>query len=390
MKTLLFSFVLIAWVTGCRTTGTDPDPVKNNSFLVSSTLKAQFTKQQLVSRLGAVNPAYALFLQYGIKVHTLTYKTQLPDGTTVTASGAILVPDSPNALPMVSQQHGTITDDASAPSNYTPGTEVYEAATVFASIGYILVCPDYIGYGVSKNLPHTYEHRQSLAQASLDMLRAAREFCKDNNVRWDERLYLTGYSEGGYATVSLLKLMEEKYPTEFNLRAATAGAGAYNKTGFMKQIVNEKTSSRSDYTRLYVWVLRTYNDLYKLARPMSYYFKEPYATEVQKGLAANINVSLNETFTDGFKKAVNEGTDQAFINAVKDNDVYDWKPKTPLRLFHGTDDDLVLYFNSQNAFDAMRARGATNVDLIPTKGGNHFTTVAAYVLGTYDMFSSTK
>ncbi len=384
---LLPVFVAFLFV-GCE--DNNPTPSPENKVLVGSTLKAQFTKAELSRRLGAINPAYALFLQFGVKVHVITYKTQLPDGTAVTASGAILVPDSPNPLPVVSQQHGTITDDAQAPSNYGPGSDAYEAATVFASTGYIMVCPDYIGYGASKSVPHTYEHRLGLAQASLDMLRAAKEFIANNNINWDKRVYLTGYSEGGYATMALFKLMEEKYPDEFNIRAVSAGAGAYNKTAFMKQIVNGNTSGEAEYNRLYVWVLRTYNDLYKLARPMSFYFKEPYATEAQKGLNANISVSLDKTFTDSFKKAVSEGSDADFTKAVADNDVFDWKPKAPLRLYHGDADQLVLFLNSKTAFDAMKARGATNVELIPIEKATHATGISGYVLGTFDMFSTVK
>lgn len=382
--------VFVAFVfAGCQGEDT-PTPAPENKVLVGSTLKAQFTKAELSSRLGAINPAYALFLQFGVKVHTITYKTQLPDGTAVTASGAILIPDSPNPLPVVSQQHGTITDDAQAPSNYGPGSDAYEASTVFASTGYIMVCPDYIGYGASKNVPHTYEHRQGLAQASLDMLRAAKEFLANTNVNWDKRVYLTGYSEGGYATMALFKLMEEKYPDEFNIRAVSAGAGAYNKTAFMKQIVNSTSGGLAEYNRLYVWVLRTYNELYKLNRPMSYFFKEPYATEAQKGVNASISVSLDKTFTDSFKKAISEGSDTDFAKAVADNDVFDWKPKAPLRLYHGDADQLVLFLNSKTAFDAMKARGATNVELIPLAGATHASGIGGYVLGTFDMFSTVK
>lgn len=388
-KTYLLSLLVFAFVFGCQP-GSDPTPDAPNQFLVESTVKGQFTKDQLAARLGAVNPLFAAFLKYGVKVHSLTYKTQMPDGTAVTASGAILVPDAPDALPMVSQQHGTILDDAQAPSNYGPGSDAYEAATVFASVGYIMVCPDYIGYGASKNIPHPYEHRQTLAQASLDMLRAAREFCEDNNIKWDKRVYLTGYSQGGFATMAMFKLMEEKYPTEFNLRGVSAGAGAYDKTAFMNYIIKERTSGLPEFNRLYVWVLQTYDRLYGLNRPMSYYFKEPYLAEVQKGPNANINVPFNATLTDSFRKAIIDRTDTAFLNAVKDNDVYDWKPSAPLRLYHGTADDLVFFFNSQNAFNAMKARGATSVTLVPLEGANHYSAAAGYVLGTFDFFSTVK
>ena len=76
-------------------------------------------------------------------------------------------------------QHGTILSDNDAPSYFGSGSEAYSFGSVFASQGYIIAAPDYIGYGASKELPHTYEHRNGLATASLDMLRAARDFLAD-------------------------------------------------------------------------------------------------------------------------------------------------------------------------------------------------------------------
>jgi dipeptidyl aminopeptidase/acylaminoacyl peptidase len=87
-------------------------------------------------------------------------------------------------------------------------------------------------------------------------------------------------------------------------------------------------------------------------------------------------------------KGIADGTDTGFLNAVKDNDVFDWKPKTPTRLYHGTADQLVFYFNSQNAVNAMKARGATNVELIPIPGKDHGTAIQDFLLGTYQFFSS--
>ena len=43
---------------------------------------------------------------------------------------------------------------------------------IFASSAMIVSMPDYLGYGVSSNLPHPYEHGKSLATASYDMLKA--------------------------------------------------------------------------------------------------------------------------------------------------------------------------------------------------------------------------
>ncbi|MEI7585094.1 lipase family protein [Runella sp.] len=382
--------VIAVFVSGCNKS-TDPTPAANQ-YLVSSALIGEFTKDQLSQRIIAGDPTLgqiAPFLQNGIKVYKLIYKTKTIDGKEIQASGALIYPVKTTASAMISIQHGTIRTDQEAPSYFGTNSEANIAGSLFASLGYIISYPDYIGYGASNSVPHPYEHRASLASASLDMIRASKEFVKEQKVSWDERLYIAGYSAGGFATMSLQKKIEEETGSEFNLKASSCGAGAYDKTAFMKYLISTKTGGAVSSNQLYLWTLLTYDRIYGLNRTLSTYFKEPYLTPIQSQKEnASINVSFNTIFTDAFVKGIADGTDTGFLNAVKDNDVFDWKPKTPTRLYHGTADQLVFYFNSQNAVNAMKARGATNVELIPIPGKDHGTAIQDFLLGTYQFFSS--
>lgn len=391
-KSRILLLVVTAYVVACKN-GDDPAP--SYQYLVEARQVARLTKDQVVAQVSGTTGLGAL-VQNGVTTYRITYKTKNTDGTVIQASGALVVPDVQSAVAMISYQHGTITSEASAPSNFSTSGMDGALVTVMGAIGYIIVAPDYIGYGASKSLPHTYEHRQGLSQASLDLLRAAKEYFS-NKSNWNSKLYLTGYSEGGYATMSLLKKMEEEAASEFDIRAVSCGAGAYNKTAFMKHLVNDEGTTDPSYNRLYVWVLMTYNRIYGLNKAPSYYFKEPYASQIPATVnsvadigALNINTSLSVTFTDTFKKALNDGTDTGFLNAVKDNDVYDWKPKATLRLYHGTADPLVPFYNSQSAYDAMTARGATNVKLFPLEGKTHSSGITDYATGTLTMILTEK
>ena len=391
--TLLFiGGTLLIAPTSCKPSSTE-DPVNptQTRTLVNSSLIGTFSKEQLGSRYSGASVLLRSLIQYGIKVYRLEYTTTNTDGKSIRASGALLVPDVSGSVPMMSMQHGTITSDNDAPSNFQSSSEAYSYGSLFAAQGYIISAPDYIGYGASKDLPHTYEHRNGLATASLDMLRAARDFLSDLKINWDKRLFIAGYSEGGYATMSLQKKLEEETNGEFNLVASSCGAGAYDKPAFMKQVINDKTASVDYINRLYVWVLLTYDRIYGLNRPMTYYFKEPYASQIaSNGYGTSINVSLNTTFTDSFKQAINDGSDKEFTAAVQDNDIHDWKPNTPTQLYHGNADEIVSFLNSQNAYDAMKKRGATNVQLIPVQGGTHASSIVSFILGTYNFFSDIK
>lgn len=388
---LLMGSMLLVAPTGCHTASiNDPTTPAPARTLVASSLISEVSAVQLRSRYTGVSALFQLFIRYGISVYRLEYTTTDSDGKKIKASGAVLIPaGAATALPMMSIQHGTIQSDSDAPSSYGPGSEAYTFGSLFASQGYIIAAPDYIGYGASKDLPHTYEHRNGLATASLDMLRATREFMSDKKVNWDKRLFIAGYSEGGYATMALQKKIEEETSTEFNLVASSCGAGAYDKPAFMREIINGPTGGIAYINRLYVWVLLTYDRIYGLNRPMTYYFKEPFASQVTaRGKDVDISVSLNTAFTDQFKKAINDGTDAGFLRAVQDNDIHDWKPRTPTRLYHGDADETVFYINSQNARDAMQKRGASNVELVTLKGANHATGIPGFITGTYSFFNS--
>lgn len=391
---VLTTLLILVWLVGCQKVTDDPTPASRN--LVSSSVLGEYSKEQVLSRVSGLIPnsgALSFLLTHPIKVYRIVYRTKNTDGTEVQASGALVVPnpsDKSLSFPLISEQHGTIFTDADAPSNNGPGSETYTIGSLLSSNGFIVALPDFIGYGVSKNLPHPYQHRASLASTSLDMIRATREFLQQENIKWNQKLMIAGYSLGGYATMALQKKIEEETGNEFNLVASSCGAGAYHSTAFMNYLLNQKTHGIAAYNGLYTMVLSTYNRVYGLNRPMSYYLKEPYAAAVTSNpFGANIPVSFNEAVNETFRKAVNENTDAQFIAAIKDNDIYDWKPRTPTRLYHGTIDQQVFYFNSTNAYDAMKKRGA-NVELfsIPNKG--HGEAIQDFLLGTFTFFSDKR
>jgi pimeloyl-ACP methyl ester carboxylesterase len=381
------SVALFLVVLGCKKTENEAQP---QPYLVSATLVKEYTKDELITALGQAGPQFALLVKNGVKQYKIVYNTTNTDGTTIKASGALIVPVGlTDAPPLLSYQHGTIFDDKDAPS-YLTATGEGQIATVLASFGYIVSAPDYIGFGASNNLPHTYEHREGLANAGLDLLRAVKETITNEKINWNNKLYVAGYSEGGYATMSLQKKLEETASTEFNLKAASCGAGAYNKTLSFKTLVSTKSSGVANHNASYIWVLLTYDRVYKLNRPLTTYFVEPYAAQIQSQKQnAVITGSFDGLLTATIKKSITDGTDTALQAAVTDNDIFDWKPKTPTRLYHGDKDTYVAYFNSTTAADAMKKRGA-DVELVTVAGGDHDTSISTFFLGTLAFFDSKK
>jgi pimeloyl-ACP methyl ester carboxylesterase len=389
-RQVLFVFTLLFVISACENDNKE-EPTPVFQYLVSSEQITVLSKETIAAQLMALNPLLGSFVKNGVEVHKITYKTKDLEGKEVIASGAVFLPQSTEDVSLISVQHGTITNLDHAPSKFHPQSEASMFGGLFSGLGYIISYPDYLGYGSTENIPHPYEHRASLASASLDMLRATKELVGiKSTIKWDKKLFLAGYSEGGFASMSLLKKIEEEAKNEFTLKGASCGAGAYDKTAFMNYIINEPTEGIVSNNKLYLWVLLSYNRIYGLNRPMTAYFKEPFATEIAKnGNNTEIDQSIHTIFADDFVKGIKEGTDTAFINAVKDNNVYDWKPTTTTLLVHGDADETVFYFNSVNAYNAMKQKGA-NVTLQTVPGGTHASTITAYLTQSYLFFENNK
>jgi hypothetical protein len=252
LKIFLFTIALTAITWSCEKTVTE---MVEPQVFVSSNLVNQLTKEQLIAALNASGGSQAAILvRSGVKQYKIVYKTKNADGSEIQASGALIVPTDINTpLGLLSYQHGTIFNDQQAPSYFAPAGES-SLVSLVASSGYLAISPDYIGYGSSNNVPHNYEHRATLARASLDMIRATKEFIAKEKLNWNNNLYIAGYSEGGFATMSLQKLIEEETGTEFNLKASSCGAGAYNKSLSFKTLVSTPSSGNPQHNASYIWV----------------------------------------------------------------------------------------------------------------------------------------
>lgn len=387
-----FALIITLFLTGCKKDIDDFHPF--DKYLVFSGKIGDFKKEQLDKRFNVKSGRgyLAAFDQYDISVYKIVYKTKYVNDSLVLASGCVIIPKNAPAASLLSMEHGDIlSNDALAPSNYsnvnTVANTAYYEGSAAASSGYITILPDYLGYGASKNLIHPPSHRSSLATSCVDMIRASKELLRDLHQPMTNKLYLAGYSEGGFANLSLQKYIEEQH-IPFNVRAASSGGAPSEISKIAQYVFNYPSDPGS--VKNYLAVILFYNAYYpQLRRPLNAYLQEPYATEIQtQGLEnVDINVSLNTILNSRFVAGINTGADVAFISALEDNDVYDWKPKAPLQLYHGTNDEVVPFFNSQDAYQAMTARRG-NVQFIPLPGLNHDEAIAPFIEGTFAFFKA--
>ncbi|MBW4050487.1 MAG: prolyl oligopeptidase family serine peptidase [Proteobacteria bacterium] len=157
----------------------------------------------------------------GVDFYYIKYWTIGPDNSPQLASGALMVPTGTSApctgpRPIVLYAHGTATQstyniaDISDTSN-PAYTESAMVAAVFAAQGYIVVAPNYLGYDISTLGYHPFLDGAANATDMMDALGAARTALLSTftpTTSDDGKLYVTGYSEGGYVAMATVKAMQ--------------------------------------------------------------------------------------------------------------------------------------------------------------------------------------
>lgn len=166
----------------------------------------------------------------------IDYVTVDPQGATVTASAGLLVPVGNAACtqsrPLLSFQHGTSDTDTFEGAN-AGGTLSQTLAKYFVSHGYVVVVPDYLGYGAAVGRYHPYVVAEAEAATVIDAVRAARNWIAGadgvaSGVTLGSQLFLSGTSEGGYITMATHRTMERDFPGEFRITADVPVSGPYD------------------------------------------------------------------------------------------------------------------------------------------------------------------
>ncbi len=203
---------------------------------VSIQIVASLNKEYIDSSLTNTSSTLAGVALYGAHIYKLTYVSNDANkgSDTFNASGLLIVPysvedDANNSAPWVVLSHGTIVDNASAPTNNL------REGLLEASLGFITLVPDYIGFGESYSSDpstriHPYIIGSSYASDGVNMMNAAKSVLSTMGIT-PGRLYLKGYSEGGYATLALQKELETNHSSTYTVTASAPSAGPYSTVG---------------------------------------------------------------------------------------------------------------------------------------------------------------
>ena len=321
--------------------------------------------------------AYGFLIQNGVDMYKVTYTTPDVFGVQDTASGLLVLPDDyTKEYPSLIYHHGTIDNKQDVPSNLAGG---YQLATVFGGGGYVTLAPDFLGLGESRGF-QLYVHADTEASASVDMYRALRTYAEENNDFFiNDQVFLTGYSQGGHASMASQRLINQAFAGDIEVTAAAHMSGPYSVSEAM---INSTLSDEPFFFGAYLAnvILSyqiAYGDIYdsleQIFQPQYVPLVEQYRDgeiglfvlndSINTRLAAETgSVVPNRIIQDSIAEiARNLPAGHPIAEALKDNDTYDFVPVAPTRLYYCMADDQVTFRNAIIADSAFAANGAEDI-----------------------------
>ena len=282
--------------------------------------------------------------------YVFNYPSVDPFGNPCTLSGTItvdksLIKDNRPFNGILLYNHFTIYATTQAPSR-----GAIEFPTGAALTDFIVVAPDYYGFGITEKEPQAYCISRANGRASLDAYLAAKRIIEDLKVKKGDDFIIAGYSEGAQTTIGVLREISERHP-EIKVKRAFAGDGPYDINSMYDAITKGYTEMPSTVCN----VLYAFNHFFRLGFDIHDYLKDPVAKNFDEWFLSKKNKrrALDEELiktkktSDICTAAVFNGNSPLslkFKEAFKEDALTSgWTPRSDLdlMLFHDTKDDVV-------------------------------------------------
>jgi len=335
-----------------------------------------------------------------VVLYKVKYKSTNMHGRAVVLSGLFALPKNgaPNGL--VLYDHSTMWDRRESPSRYNgknDASDIEDAAIAFASGGYAVVMPDYLGLGDDPGV-HPFPLGSVNCLSGIDMVVPCRTVAKGRKTYVSPRLFVAGYSEGGAVAMWTVRTLENKPIPGNTLTAAAPMSGPYDMSGVTAESFERSTRDPKILgARLFLLSYMGYS--YQKNVPgvqLGNYFTHSFATYVPyvfkqrltidqaarkleiKGIEVGTLDSVRRALTSRFWNAMKtKDMTDPLLRELRQNNCNNWKPHTKMLMICLDNDTIVVPENTEETLANMRANGAgSNVVrdyVIHQKDLNHVT-----------------
>ena len=331
----------------------------------------------------------------GINFHYMEYNTVGGAAEVTNATGGIMVPQGTDAActgprPVLVYTHGTTVEKSyniASPAN----GEAALVAAMYAAQGFIVVASNYAGYDASRLPYHPYLVAEQQSNDVIDSLRAARAAFPRIGANDSGKLFITGYSQGGFVAMATHKAMQTNYASEFKVTALGGMSGPYNLpkttltvfqggvnagatvfspliyTAYQKTYGNIYTTPSDIYESAYATGIETlmpgaltFNQLFTTGKlPLKLWADRPLVTgDPNLDALFASGVGTPNLLKSSFRAAVLADANHPVRVAAAKNDLTTWTPNRPVAMCMGAQDPVVFATNTVEAATAFASRGA--------------------------------
>ena len=305
--------------------------------------------------------------------YVFNYPSVDPFGNPCTLSGTItvnkkLIEEDKPFNGILLYNHFTIYATTQAPSR-----GAVEFPTGASLTNFIVVAPDYYGFGITEKEPQAYCISRANGRASLDAYLAAKRLIEDLEVKKGDDFVIAGYSEGGQTTMGVLREISERHP-EIKVKRAFAGDGPYDINSMFDAITKGETEMPSTVCNL----LYAYNHFFRLGYDIHDYLKDPVAKNFDEWFLSKQNKrkaldeeliktkKTSDLLTESFLDASNPLSRRFSAAFSVDALTSGWTPRSDfdVMLFHDTKDDVVPVENFYAMSKFLKANGIKTEEFV--------------------------
>jgi pimeloyl-ACP methyl ester carboxylesterase len=356
-------------------------------------------------------------ISYFYNIHRYTYRSEDQYGNRVTLSAMAAWPYyilpwgaydyDPDDIMLF--EHYTIGSDEEAPTN----SRETQTVAIFMSHEDLVIAPDLIGYGQTRDSVHLYLNHDVTAKNSVDAIQAGIDVfnkykTSNTELEKDWGLYVVGMSQGGASALAVQKYFDTHADEaeKFRFKAAICCSGPYSPSATIQHYIDSgkglefpfvipmtTKSMRASYPELRSKYMESefYTDEYITdAMPhidKLFQYKESTNKEISKEIARRLHLSDDSVkISDIFNSKALDPSSQInkdMMAALKKNDlVTGWTPKHKIYLMHGRDDEVVPYINAVS----VAANFGKNVMLVTSGSPSGHNSTCYAFLGLMTMY----
>ncbi|GAB2844774.1 alpha/beta hydrolase [Lentzea nigeriaca] len=320
---------------------------------------------QLVSYLGD-HALDATRVRFGVDTKRIVYRTVDPTGKPTTASALIALPRNTDSSPrQVTWLHGT-TGYRGSVASVSDGND-RAAALLFASAGYLTTAPDYLGLGTGPGF-HPYADAPSTVTASVDALRATRQYAAMSGLHPDPRIMITGHSQGGHAAMALGRALQRGADPHLKLGGLAPISGPLKPSVLVAKAMNDEIANGVAY--MAYWTV-AWNRVHHLYDNPAEAFNDPSVEALFDGdhrneeIFQHLPATMRELLTEPYLNRVKHPAGVLRAKLREADGYCDWRPQVPVTIYSSAGDKDTLLETSAYCDQRLKKHHArsTLIDL---------------------------